>query len=45
HSRRVKQLETRMHQMIFNGINEYPGDNATAAQFFATVPSMLIFHV
>ncbi|CAM4747568.1 unnamed protein product [Rotaria magnacalcarata] len=41
HSRRVKQLETRMHQMIFNGINEYPGDNATAAQFFATVPRTL----
>ncbi|CAF4560351.1 unnamed protein product, partial [Rotaria magnacalcarata] len=30
-----------MHQMIFNGINEYPGDNATAAQFFATVPRTL----
>ncbi|CAF3437133.1 unnamed protein product [Rotaria socialis] len=41
HSRRVKQLETRMHQMIFNGINEYPGDSATAAQFLATVPRTL----
>ncbi|CAF1301960.1 unnamed protein product [Rotaria sp. Silwood1] len=38
HSKRVKQLETRMNQMIYNGITEYPGDNATVEQFFATVP-------
>ncbi|CAF2522868.1 unnamed protein product [Rotaria sp. Silwood2] len=38
HSKRVKQLETRMNQMIHNGITEYPGDNATVAQFFATFP-------
>ncbi|CAF0775064.1 unnamed protein product [Rotaria sordida] len=38
HSKRIKQLETRMNQMILNGITEYPGDNATVAQFLATVP-------
>ncbi|CAF4241953.1 unnamed protein product, partial [Rotaria sordida] len=38
HSKRIKQLEIRMNQMILNGITEYPGDNATVAQFLATVP-------
>lgn len=40
HSKRVKQLETRMNQMIHDGINQFQGDNATVEQFLATMPSM-----
>jgi hypothetical protein len=40
HSKRVKQLEARMNQMIRDNISEFPGDNATTEQFLATMPSM-----
>ncbi len=40
HSKRVKQLETRMNQMVHQGINVFPGDNAAAEQYLATMPSM-----
>ena len=29
-----------MNQMIQKGIHEYPGDNATITQLYATIPSM-----
>lgn len=31
-----------MNHMIREGINEYPGDNATSEQFFVALRSMLI---
>jgi hypothetical protein len=42
HSTRVKQLETRMNRMIHEGINKFPGDNATVEQYLATMPSIFI---
>jgi len=36
-SKRAKQLITRMNQMIENNIREYPGDNATFAEFLNSV--------
>jgi len=40
HSKRVKQLETRMNQMVHQNINVFPGDNASSEQYLATMPSM-----
>lgn len=45
HSKRVKQLETRMNQMIHKDINEFPGDHATMEQFLATMPSIFILKI
>jgi len=39
-SKRVKQLVFRMNQMIENKIKEYPGDNATLAEFFHSIRCM-----
>jgi len=39
-SKRVKQLITRMNQMIENNIQEYPGDNETLAKFFNSIRCM-----
>jgi len=36
-SKRVKQLISRMNQMIENNVQEYPGDNATLAEFLNSV--------
>lgn len=36
-SRRLKQLISRMHQMIENNIHEYPGDKATVAEYFQSI--------
>ncbi|CAF1512032.1 unnamed protein product [Rotaria sp. Silwood1] len=36
-SKRQKQLISRMNKMIENNIQEYPGDNATLAEFFNSI--------
>ncbi|CAF1046874.1 unnamed protein product [Adineta ricciae] len=36
-SKRVKQLVSRMHQMIDRNIQEYPGDNGTMGDFFRSI--------
>ncbi len=36
----MNQLVYRMNQMIENNIQEYPGDNATLAEFFDSIRCM-----
>ncbi|CAF0895411.1 unnamed protein product [Adineta steineri] len=37
HSKRVKQLISRMHHMVENNIQEYPGATATLAEYYGSV--------
>ncbi len=40
-SKRLKQLISRMNQMIENHIQEYPGDDATLSEFHNSIRCML----
>ena len=41
-SKPVKQLISRMNQMIENSIKEYPGDRATLTEFFNSIRCMFV---